>query len=137
VTAAGAVARGAAGTAGELRNAVRRARATSNHIVRLTDGLDLVETRIAEPQRRLMAAVLKTAVDDYRAHAGWRAAWAGAPATSQCIGEVLDYVASGDRAWPFSFENLCDALGIDPALLRRTLREEHDDHRTIQAAEPV
>jgi hypothetical protein len=33
-------------------------------------------------------------------------------------------MASTDRAWPFSFENICEALGVDPALLRRKLREE-------------
>ncbi len=104
--------------------------------MRLTDGCDLVETRVAEPHRRLMAAVLKTVVDDYR-DVGRRAAWDSPPATSRCVHEVVDYIASSDRTWLFSFENLCDALGIDPDCLRQTLQREHDDPRTIQTAEPV
>jgi hypothetical protein len=31
-------------------------------------------------------------------------------------------MASKDRTWPFSFENLCDALGLDAGGLRRELQ---------------
>jgi len=33
----------------------------------------------------------------------------------------MAYVASTDRAWPFSFENLCEALGLDAGCLREEL----------------
>ncbi len=74
----------------------------------LTQYLDQSESRLAEPHRRLMAAVLRAAVDDCRG--------------SRSLGEVFDYVTSTDRVWPFSFENLCDALGVDAECLRRELR---------------
>jgi hypothetical protein len=37
------------------------------------------------------------------------------------VRKAVAYVASTDRTWPFSFENLCDALGLDAASLRREL----------------
>ena len=38
------------------------------------------------------------------------------------IRNAAAYVASTDRGWPFSFENLCDALGMDANALRDELR---------------
>ena len=55
-----------------------------------------------------MAAVLRAVIDD--------------------VGDVttrdnaLAYVDSGDRLWPFSFENLCEALDMDASDVRRQLR---------------
>jgi hypothetical protein len=79
------------------------------------------EAHLAEPHRRLMAAVLRAVVDDcrggsvYRRSAGYRAIH------TRGIRKAIAYVASTDRAWPFSFENLCEALGIDADGLREEL----------------
>ena len=54
-----------------------------------------------------MAAVLQAALDDVREGTARQAA--------------LAYVESGDRAWPFSFENLCEALDMDAGAVRRQL----------------
>ena len=59
--------------------------------------------RLAEPHKRLIAAVLQAVVDDCRG------------------GSVYRRSASTDRTWPFSFENLCDALELDAVALRREL----------------
>ncbi len=90
----------------------------------LTQYLDHPDSRLAEPHRRLMAAVLKAVVDDCRDSAERRAALAGDVAGPRSFDEAFDYVASTDRAWPFSFENLCDALGMDAECLRRELQCE-------------
>jgi len=76
------------------------------------------ECRQAGPHRRLMAAVLKRAIDDVRAPVDLTRAGV------RSVRKASAYVASGDRVWPFSFENLCEALGYDARLLRRAL------HRT-------
>jgi hypothetical protein len=60
-----------------------------------------------EPHRNLMAAVLRAAVKD--------ACDAGARTS------VMTYVMSTDRLWPFSFENLCEALEMDADDVRRQL----------------
>lgn len=61
-----------------------------------------------DPHKRLMAAVLQTVVDDCR---GGQAAKASA------------YLDSTDRTWPFSFENLCEALGLSAGCLREELQK--------------
>src|SRR5436309_8685572 len=75
-----------------------------------------------EPHRRLMAAVLQTVVDDcggsvYRRSRGYRS-----PVARQDRRRAIAYVASTDRTWSFSFENLCEALGLDAHRLRRELQ---------------
>jgi hypothetical protein len=40
---------------------------------------------------------------------------------------AIAYIASGDRAWPYSFENVCEALGLDPQCLRAKLDIERED----------
>ena len=73
-------------------------------------------------QRRLMVAVLQTAVNDCRGSVYRRAAGYGPPSNPGDLRRATAYVASTDRTWPFSFENLCDALGLDAAGLRRELQ---------------
>ena len=64
-----------------------------------------------EPQRRLMAAVLQAVVDDCRER----------PVGHRDARQAADYLLSGDRGWPYSFENVCEALGMDASGLRAKL----------------
>jgi hypothetical protein len=78
--------------------------------------------QLAGPHRRLMAAVLQTVVDDCRDGSVFRRALErGGSADVRDVRKAVAYVASTDRSWPFSFENLCDALGLSAADLRREL----------------
>jgi hypothetical protein len=79
--------------------------------------------RLAEPQKRLMLAVLQTVVQDYGGSVYGRAGRQRAAADRRAADQAAAYVASTDRSWPFSFENLCEAIGIDPHRLRRGLQE--------------
>lgn len=54
-----------------------------------------------------MAAVLRAVVEDACDAATRKAA--------------LAYIESTDRLWPFSFENLCEALDMDAGDVRRQL----------------
>jgi hypothetical protein len=87
-----------------------------------TQHFDRTASRPAEPHRRLMAAVLKTAVDDCRGSAYRRARGFRTAVARSDVRTASAYVASGDRTWPFSFENLCDTLGLNAGSLRRELR---------------
>ena len=80
--------------------------------------------RTAEPYRRLMAAVLQTVLDDCRGSAHRRRAGRGPSTNVQAARHAIAYVVSTDRAWPFSFENICEALGLDADRLRRELHKE-------------
>ena len=84
--------------------------------------LSLASARVAEPYKRLMAAVLRAVVDDCRAGSLYRRS-VGYPAIDVgLVRKATAYVASTDREWPFSFENLCDALDVDADALRHELR---------------
>jgi hypothetical protein len=110
----------AAVVAGSAGAAATRITAPVIHTILPTQYLERAGARAALPHRRLMLAVLQTAIDDVRStraledvdHRGHGREHDGARA----------WVASEDRSWPFSFENVCEAVGIDAAALRRALQ---------------
>jgi hypothetical protein len=77
--------------------------------------------RPAEPHRRLMAAVLRAVIDDCQGGSAYRRSTGKGVIASGSVHKAVAYVASTDRTWPFSFENLCDALGLDASALRQEL----------------
>ena len=77
--------------------------------------------RPAEPHKRLMAAVLQAVVDDYRSGSVYRRIGGQRGDRRSHVRKAIAYVASRERAWPFSFENLCEALGIDAGGLHEEL----------------
>ena len=81
----------------------------------------LTSVRLAEPHKRLMAAVLRAVVDDCRAGTTYRRSAGHAAIDVRHVRRALEYVLSTDRAWPFSFENLCEALDVDVTTLRDEL----------------
>lgn len=85
--------------------------------------------RLAEPHRRLMAAVLQAVVDDCRGGSVYRRSAGYTAVDRRSVREAIAYVTSGDRGWPFSFENLCDALGLDADGLRQELNVGRTDDR--------
>jgi len=88
--------------------------------------LQAADRRRMEPEKRLMAAVLQAVLDDFRGSV-YRCAAGFPPATDRrAYVQARAYVASTDRTWPFSFENVCEALGLDPTVLRQELRKEPD-----------
>jgi len=68
--------------------------------------------RVLDPERRLMLAVLHEAVTSYLED---RRSVRGN------LREVEQWFASDDATWPYSFGNLCDALGLDRSAVRRAL----------------
>lgn len=76
-------------------------------------------------ERRLMIAVLEDAVDVYRKLAGAR------DNRRRALFEDAEaWLESSDRSWIFSFENICDVLGLDAGYLRRGLHDYR--RRTVQ-----
>lgn len=73
-------------------------------------------SRITLPELRLMAAVLQDAVHTYRRHVGATSREARA-----LCEEARAWLVSHDETWPFSFVNVCQALGLHPDALRRRL----------------
>ena len=80
------------------------------------------------PHRQLMAAVLQSAVDDCLNSFRPLSAGYGTFVSQRRFRDARRYVLSNDRVWPFSFENLCDALDLDARRLRRQLLRAKVDH---------
>lgn len=91
------------------------------HVMLPVQYLRQADGRRMEPHKRLMLAVLQAVVDDCRRPFVRSDGEAGASAERRMSDEARAYIASTDRSWPFSFENLCDAIGLDATCLRREL----------------
>jgi hypothetical protein len=71
----------------------------------------------ADGERRLMVAILEDAVDVYRKQAGARDR-----KRRQLFDDAEAWIESSDTSWIFSYQNICDVLGIDATYLRKGLR---------------
>jgi len=71
----------------------------------------------SDGERRLMVAILEDAVDVYRKQAGARDR-----KRRQLFEDAEGWIESADKSWIFSYENICEVLGIDPTYLRKGLR---------------
>jgi len=63
------------------------------------------------PEKRLAAAVFAAALVEIRDHAGERK-------YRRKIAEDLEWIASEDVEWPYSFRRLCDLFGLDAVWVR-------------------
>lgn len=69
-----------------------------------------------QSEGRLMLAILQDAVDCYQRHA-----LARNPRHRAEFEEAKEWINSGETDWVFSFENICNVLGIDPDYIRTGL----------------
>jgi hypothetical protein len=67
----------------------------------------------ARPSRMLMQAVLEDAIRTFLHHTPARTTRA-----RRIWQEEFTWLTARDRGHPFTFENVCDALGIEPRALR-------------------
>jgi hypothetical protein len=90
-----------------------------------------------EGERKLMQAVLSEAIVCLTGRSG------AARERYQLAAEALRWVRSRDTSWPFSFESICDMLGIDADSLRRRLMQHAmasptgDSHTGSNASHPL
>jgi len=74
------------------------------------------------PERALMLAVLEDGIRCFREFSNSRSVHARKRSR-----EAEQWIRSRDWDWPFSFNNVCDCLGLDPAYLRgRLLRFKYE-----------
>jgi hypothetical protein len=67
-------------------------------------------------ERRLMLAVLQDAVECYQKYA-----LARDPRGRLLFEDSRDWIESEEREWPFSYENICEVLSLNPEYIRRGL----------------
>ena len=80
------------------------------------------------PEKRLMLAVLEEAVGDYQRYLV-------APGTEarRLFRDAEEWFASDDTAWPYSFANICGALGFEVSWVRAGLARWRDAQRARAA----
>jgi hypothetical protein len=68
-------------------------------------------------ERRLMCAIIQAAVEEYVKYA-----MTSHRGHQNIFAEVERWIESEDRSWLYSFETICDHLGLDSGYLRQGLR---------------
>ena len=72
----------------------------------------------AQPEKRLMLAVMEDAISTFQ-----KSVRGLTRRQRRLLRETEEWVSESDTQWPFSFENICSALDIEPGYLRRGLRD--------------
>jgi len=75
----------------------------------------------AQPEKRLMLAVMEDAISTFQ-----KSVRGLTRRQRRLLRETEEWIGSADSRWPFSFENICAALDIEPAYLRRGLDDWKD-----------
>jgi hypothetical protein len=79
--------------------------------------LDTTRRKIVlEPEKRLMLAILKDAVGTFQADL-----FAANAKSSRRFEQARDWITETDGDWVFSFANVCEHLGLNPAYVRNGL----------------
>ena len=71
---------------------------------------------VLAPEKRLMLAILKDAVSTFQADL-----FATNVKSSRRFEQAKDWITEADGDWVFSFENICEHLGLNPAYVRNGL----------------
>jgi hypothetical protein len=78
---------------------------------------DILRRRISlEPEKRLMLAILEDAVQCFQNNGFAQSVRGG-----RIFQEAKKWIVDADREWVFSFENVCEALGLNPTYVRAGL----------------
>ncbi|MGH7817655.1 MAG: hypothetical protein ACREOR_09730 [Candidatus Binatia bacterium] len=70
-----------------------------------------------EPERALLLALLEDAIHCYR-----KFATARSRSGREQFREIEEWLMGGGNGWVFSFDNVCELLGLDPEYVRRGVR---------------
>jgi hypothetical protein len=84
-----------------------------------------------QSEGRLMLAILQDAVDCYQRHA-----LARNPRHRAEFEEAKQWITSSESDWVFSFENICNVLGIDPDYIRSGLANRAPKNRSRRRTLP-
>ena len=87
-----------------------------------------------EPEKRLMLAVLEDAIRYYQDN--W---FSRNSKRKRIFDETEEWILTPDSDWVFSFEHVCETLGLSPAYLRRGLlrwkQRKQNQHHQIAVAQ--
>lgn len=86
----------------------------------------------SQPEKRLMLAVLEEAIATFQRHVR-----SETRRGMRLVEEVEDWIAGTGGEWPFSFDNICAALDLDPQCLRTGMdRWKQTERRKLVTGKP-
>jgi hypothetical protein len=74
------------------------------------------QTTYQDPEKALMVAVLRDAITCLEKYAVSRSS-----GNKRLFDEAIEWILSDDCEWLFSFNNVCEAVGVNPGYLRKGL----------------
>jgi hypothetical protein len=84
-----------------------------------------------EPEKRLMLAMLEDAISSLQRYYDARTA-----RNARLFQEAKDWMVQENIDWVFSFENVCEHLGLNPAYVREGLLRWIDNKSSLQSVGP-
>ena len=87
---------------------------------------------LLEGEKRLMLAVMEDAVSCYQKYAG-----AVSGRRKRMFDEAAQWIEAEDTGWVFSFESICNTLGIDPVFLRQGLARWKERYMSERSPSPA
>jgi hypothetical protein len=84
-----------------------------------------------QPEKRLMLAVLEDAVGTFQKYVT-----ASTRRGQRLFSEAEEWFEAERGDWPFGFESICEALGLEPAYIRRGLSRWRDEQRVAAPSSP-
>lgn len=86
-----------------------------------------------QPEKRLMLAVLEEAIATFQRHV-----LADNRRSQRLVEEVEQWASGAESDWPFSFENVCAALELEPEYLRNGMaRWKEAETNRIRQGQPT
>jgi hypothetical protein len=89
-----------------------------------------------QPEKRLMLAILLDAVECFQKYAPL-----DRRKPDRLFKATEEWIFEDDYKWPFSFLNICDAVGIDPRYLRNGLQQWNNTQSrkgsSLKVASPI
>jgi hypothetical protein len=76
----------------------------------------LFKKTVREGEKELMLAILEDAINSFQSYIV-----AGNEKERKQFQEVQEWILGKNQDWLFSFDNVCETLGLDPSYLRRGL----------------
>lgn len=78
---------------------------------------------VVEGEQALMFAILENAINDFQKYFVVRS-----PREKRRYAEAVGWILGQNTDWLFSFENICENVGLNPGYLRRRLRVWAEDN---------
>jgi hypothetical protein len=83
---------------------------------------------VLEPEKRLMLAILEDAISRYQENM-----FSQDRRGKRHFQEVQEWIANADNGWIFSFESVCESVGLNPDYVRQGLLQWKEKGRQMRS----